>query len=56
MAGLKPGEGGVDLPDEIFTGPPPQSAAHEPHDTIKQREGATVVPARPELAAASTGS
>jgi hypothetical protein len=55
MAGLKPGEGAVDLPDEIFTGSPPQSD-HEPHDIIKPREGATVVPARPELAAARTGS
>jgi hypothetical protein len=56
MAGLKPGEGAVDLPGEIFTGPEPQSEAHEPHDTIKQRESATVVPARPELAAARRGS
>jgi hypothetical protein len=57
MAGFKPGEGLVDLPGETIA-PTPQheGAAHEPHDTIKPRESATVVPARPELAAARKGS
>jgi hypothetical protein len=56
MAGLKPGEGIVELPDEAFSPHPLQDAARDPHDTIKPRERATVVPARPELAAARTGS
>jgi hypothetical protein len=56
MAGLKPGDGAVDLPGETVEASPQQpSAAHEPLDT-KQRESATIVPARPEVAAARTGS
>jgi hypothetical protein len=56
LAGLKPGEGAVDLPGEaIGASPEHESAAHEPH-TIKPRESANVVPARPELAAAGTRS
>jgi hypothetical protein len=56
MAGLKPGEGIVELPDEVFSPHPPEDAPRDPHDTIKPRESATVVPARPELATARTGS
>jgi hypothetical protein len=60
MAGLKPGEGAVDLPGEtVAASPQQQSAAHGPHEAvadIKQRESATVVRAKPELAAARTGS
>src|SRR5262245_23032830 len=58
MAGFKPGEGAVDLPEETGS-PPREAAAHEPHETIvgiKQRDGATVVPARPELTAVVTRS
>jgi|SoiMetStandDraft_5_1073268.scaffolds.fasta_scaffold50470_2 hypothetical protein len=57
MAGLKPGEGLVDLPEETIA--PYKDATHEPHETIadvKPRETPTVVPARPELAAASKRS
>ena len=50
IAGLRPGEGAVDLPDETVASPPLYSAAHEPHNTIKQRESATVVPVRPARA------
>jgi hypothetical protein len=56
IAGFKPGEGLVELPDEDFSAHAPEGAAHEPHDTVKPRESATVVPARPELAAAGKRS
>jgi hypothetical protein len=54
MAGLKPGEGAVDLPEE--TVPALHGATHEPHEPAKPSESATVAPARPELVTASTRS
>jgi hypothetical protein len=54
LAGLKPGEGLVDLPEETIA--PYQEGAREPHETVKPRESATVVPAKPELVTASTRS
>jgi hypothetical protein len=54
IAGLKPGEGLVDLPEETIAAH--EERAHEPQETVKPRESATVVPARPGLAAAGTRS
>jgi hypothetical protein len=60
MAGLKPGEGAIDLPDQTpTTDKPDEHTAEPPHATIaatKRGDGAREAPTRPELVPASTRS
>jgi hypothetical protein len=59
IAGIKPGEGAAEVPDETIAGTRrDQGAAAVPHQTIAgiRGEGPAAVPTRPELAPASTRS
>jgi hypothetical protein len=60
MAGLKPGEGAVEVPDHApATEKPDDGTAEPPHATIaatKRGDGAREAPTRPELVPASTRS
>jgi hypothetical protein len=60
IAGIKPGEGAAQVPDDIFSGGKAhEDAAEAPHETIadvKRGDGAVPAPKRPELVPAGTRS
>jgi hypothetical protein len=59
IAGVKPGEGAAEVPDEPLAGAPSEVTAEVPHESvvaIKRGEGATATPKRPELTPAGTRS
>jgi hypothetical protein len=60
MAGIEPGEGAAQVPDDIFSaGKQHEGAAEAPHETIPEvkRDGAAApAPKRPELVPAGTRS
>src|SRR5215216_5880410 len=60
MAGIEPGEGAAQVPDDIFAGPKGhEGAAEAPHEAVaevKRGDGAAPAPKRPELVPAGTRS
>ena len=60
MAGIEPGEGAAQVPDDIFAGPKGHEGATEaPHEAVaevKRGDGAAPAPKRPELVPAGTRS
>jgi hypothetical protein len=60
MAGIEPGEGAAQVPDDMFAGPKGhEHAAEAPHETIaevKRGDGAVPAPKRPELVPTGTRS
>jgi hypothetical protein len=60
MAGIEPGEGAAQVPEDIFTAPKGHEGAaeapHKPIPEVRRGEGAVPAPKRPELVPAGTRS
>jgi hypothetical protein len=60
MAGIEPGEGAAQVPDDMFAGPKGhEHVAEAPHETsadVKRGEGVVSAPKRPELVPTGTRS